>query len=61
MVRKRIEHVGERLGYITIISERKGRGYRIYKMKCELCGKEKEVAHPQYSSGNWNVCEHDAL
>ena len=61
MVRKRTEHVGEKLGYITIISERKARGYRVFKMRCDVCGAKKEVTHSQYNSGNWNVCEHDAL
>lgn len=61
MGRKKIEHIGEKLGKITIVDERRGRGYRIFKMKCDICGEEKEVAHPQYSTGNWYVCEHDTL
>lgn len=61
MTRKKQEKIGEKLGYITIIDERRGRGYRIFKMKCDLCGSEKEVTHSQYNSGSWDVCEHDAL
>lgn len=61
MARKTNSKIGEKLGCITIVDERKARGYRVFKMKCDICGSEKEVAHSQYNTGNWNICEHDAL
>jgi len=61
MGRKKIELVGEKLGYIEIISERKVNGVRKLTLKCEICGVKKEIWYSQYCNGYWNVCGHDAL
>ena len=61
MGRQKKSKVGEKLGYITIISERKLRGVKKFTLQCDICGAEKEIWHSQYNTGNWNVCEHDAL
>lgn len=59
--RPKNELLGEKLGYITIVGERKLRGVRKLTLKCDICESEKEIWYSQYNSGNWYVCEHDAL
>lgn len=61
MTRKKEKKIGEKLGYITIVDERSVRGQRKFTLRCSICNKKKEIWHSQYSSGNWCVCEHDAI
>lgn len=62
MRKGRREMVGEQLGKIVIYKELGSKqGNRRYVFKCTICGEKKVVNHSQYNTGNWNVCEHDAL
>ena len=61
MGRKRIDLTGYKLGYITVIKERRIAGQKKILMKCDICQAEKEFWVAQYYNGSWKLCEHDVL
>ena len=61
MGRKKVELLGYKLGFITIVDDFHKNGQRKFILMCDKCGTSKEIWYSQYHSGNWNVCEHDAL
>mgnify|MGYP001459853480 CR=1 FL=1 len=61
MVKNRIELLGYKLGVIEVVKDFRKNGQRKLCLKCSVCGVEKEVWYSNYITGNWSVCEHDAL
>lgn len=61
MGRKKKNLLGNKLGFIKIVKDFNKNGQRKFVLKCLVCNLEKEIWYSQYCTGNWKVCEHDAL